>query len=219
MDQWSKWTLCSINEPNPQLQTGIWTEMHGTAASKDALKQQLYFRRRLLSTLNYVELLSKLVTFQYFSIIYNVFLLCNQSESDKSNHDLPCATGREKHERGALADTCAFSSSALRRFGLAQFMCVGASWGLRQTWDPKPPLPARRAHMSVLPPYTENVKPVKSAKAGAWQWLTIPNSAEEFCMDDSGFPCSVRIYLRTRKARRARVTANLRQWDRKHQKS
>lgn len=38
--------------------------------------------------------------------------------------------------------------------------------------------------MSPLLPYTESVKPVKSVKAGVWQWLTIPNSAEEFCIND-----------------------------------
>lgn len=136
---------------------------------------------------------------------------------DKSNQvldlwGLPCTGGREKHERRVLADRCAFSSGALNRFGLAQFMWVGVSWGLRQIWDPKPPFPTRRAQMSALLPYTESVKPVKSVKAGVGQWLTIPNSAVEFCIDDSAFPCSVQPLLTLpahmkRKTHKSQLTA------------
>lgn len=135
------------------------------------------------------------------------------SAKDKSNQNLslralPCTGGREKHDRGVLAERCAFSSGALNRFGLAQFMWFRVSWGLRQIWDPKPPFPTRRAQMSALVPYTESVKPVKSVKAGVWQWLTIPNSAVEFCIDDSAFPCSV-LPLLTLPARMKRKTHKL----------
>lgn len=115
---------------------------------------------------------------------------------------LPCTGGRGRHEREALADRCAFSSDEMSLFGLAQFMCVAVSGELRQVWAPKL---ARRAQMSALLPYTASDKPVKSVKVGVWQWLTIPNSAAGFCIDDSAFShaaCSrCSHYLRTHKGK------------------
>lgn len=114
---------------------------------------------------------------------------------------LPCTGGSGRHERGALADRCVFSSAVLTLFGLAQFICAGVSEGLRQIWAPKAAVPARREQMSVLLPYTESDRPVKSVKVGVWQWLTIPNSAEEFCIDNAAFPCGVWHALLTLPAR------------------
>lgn len=57
-------------------------------------------------------------------------------------------------------------------------MRVGVLRGLRQIKAPPADL---RAQRSALLLYMESVKLVKSVKAGVWQWLTIPNSADESC--------------------------------------